>query len=465
MNLPQLPLVRNKLLLLTIAVGLCFQAAAQKKGGGAPAAASAAPSSPSGATASNAPVEVEWLGYSALDKVMEKVADYSCGSRIGTDSIDKVVVLDPPSLQALQAYDSFYWQAESLSAAFADMAPRSGAGGGIDDFADITGAVAAAAVSTTSETSFSFTIQDPTAAIVLLGKLRKKDPGGCKNAYYAGVYAVSDAERPDVDAMLYQAPKDDAPASVKAQGPTKQLSTKKLASVPEELNGLAATRQQTLLTILGKLSTTSPLACKAIATPVQSSSFTGQPGWTPPDPASWTVTLPKSGAWAPPTPPADGSTKPTPPSTSVSSTDPCVSAFNNLDGTYNSFLTSLSTPNSTTGQSAVSAAQQGYGLRELFESATDSKKVLGIYISIAAAGGTQQDRKNLITALFTGDWIRYSGGVSVNVIVFEMAGKKSSSSTILFSDLVRFRTPLTTIKTPSDKKDLDEGDNLKVLGK
>jgi len=455
----QLLLVSSALFLLAIA---SLQAAAQKKGGGTPASASPASSpSASGATASNAPVEVEWLAYSALDKVMQKVADYSCG-KIG-DS-DKVVVLDSPALQALQAYDSFYAQAESLNAAFADMAPRSGAGGGIDDFADITGAVSAAAVATTSETSFNFTIQDPTAAIVLLGKLRKKDPKGCTNAYYAGVYGVADAEKPNVNAFLYQSPKEDAAPEVKAQGPTKTLSTKKLPSVPEELNALAAAREQTLLTILGKLSSASPLACKAIANPPQGS--TSLPaGWTPPIPAGWTPPTPPTGGWTSPTPPAAGSTAPAPPPTTVSSTDPCVSAFNNLDGSYNSFLTALSTPNSTTGQSAVSAAKQGYGLRALFQSASDAKKVLGIYVSIAAAGGTQQDRKNLITALVTGDWIRYSGGVSVNVIVFEMAGKNSTSSTILFSDLVRFRTPLTTIKAPSDKKDLDEGDNLKVLDK
>ena len=52
-----------------------------------------------------------------------------------------------------------------------------------------------------------------------------------------------------------------------------------------------------------------------------------------------------------------------------------------------------------------------------------------MYLSIVAAGGTQQDRKNLLTNLFTGDLIRYSGGVSVNAIVFLIA---SDDSKILF---------------------------------
>jgi hypothetical protein len=147
-----------------------------------------------------------------------------------------------------------------------------------------------------------------------------------------------------------------------------------------------------------------------------------------------------------------------------SGTDPCVTAFNTVDSTYNAFLTALSTPNSTTGQSAESAAKQGYKLRALFEGtkgtpAVPGPPVIGIYVNVAAAGGTQQDRKNLLTAIFTGDWIRYSGGVSVNVIIFQEGGAKPQ---ILLSTLAKFRTQLTSIKSPSeaDKKGLNQGDNL-----
>jgi hypothetical protein len=261
-------------------------------------------------------------------------------------------------------------------------------------------------VSTTSETSFTFTIQDPSAAIVLLGKLREKSSIGCKSAYYGGVYQIH-----DIDNALVN--RDEA-------GPTKG---KKLLSVSEELSDLATTRALTLRTIIGQAST-NPKVCKAIATPAQGA------------PAGTVV---------------------------ISSQDPCVSAFNSLDATYNAFLTSLSTPNSTTGQSGVSAAIQGYKLRALFQTATASSPILGIYLSVAAAGGTQQDRKNLITAVFTGDWIRYSGGVSVNVIVFGVAG---ANSQILFSDLLRYRTPLTSIKAPAKPKEpVNSGDNLNILGK
>jgi len=410
-------------------------ASAQKKGAGAaaasPSAASASPSA-SSASPSSAPVEVEWLAYSSLDKVLDKLATYACGTDPAKVDATKVVILDPPAIQALQAYDSFYDQAESLIDAFADMAPTSGAGGSVDDFADVTGAVSAAAVASTSETSSSFTIQDPTAAIVLLGKLRNSTSKTCRTAYYSGVYTVSEISgRPDVAADLYTAPDDGKSAEEKEKELTKQPATKKLLTVPEELEALATQRRQTLLTILGQKKNASPFVCRGIATPI--------PG---------------------PNPAAQGQA---PAATAISSSDPCVTAFNNLDATYNAFLTALSTPNSTTGQPFVSAAKQGYHLRAILKAATDQAPVLGIYLSMAASGGTQQDRKNLLTAVFTGDWIRYSGGVSVNIIVFEEAGKTSANSKVLFSDLVRFRTPLKTINAPSDKTCLNSGDNLGVF--
>lgn len=82
-------------------------------------------------------------------------------------------------------------------------------------------------------------------------------------------------------------------------------------------------------------------------------------------------------------------------------------------------------------------------------------------MNIAAAGGTQQDRKNLLTNLFTGDWIRYSGGVSMNFVVFEIAG---DSSKVRISDIVRYRTPLGKIHAPAGySKDANNGDNLETI--
>jgi hypothetical protein len=431
MSVLKLMFASRKLLSLTIFVTLGVTAAAQKKGGAAAPASASPGASPTaaGASSSTAPVEVEWLAYGALDKILKDVADYTCGTTdqkfFAKTAGARVVVLDTPAIQALQAYDTFYAQAEAIRSAFVDMAPKAGAGGGIDDFADITGAVTAVAVATTSETSSSFTIQDPTAAIVLLGALHSKDrPDECKSAQYAGVYEVSEIGTVKTGTKVFKAKTDQAgnPDPSGDLADQKGEGTQDLPSVPAELDSLAKTRADTLMAVLGKPGATSnPKVCKGTATLVPGSS---------------------------------------PQAFAISSTDPCVSAFNNLDGTYNAFLTALSTPNSTTGQSAESAAKQGYKLRALFESAKTGKPVIGIYLSVAAAGGTQQDRKFLLTAIFTGDWIRYSGGASLNVIIFKVASGKDS--TILLSGLPKFRTQLTSVKPPAaaDRKGLDEGSNL-----
>ena len=385
-------------------------ASAQKKGGAA--AAGSAATAPAAATASTAPFEVEMLSYGALDKIMDKLSDYACKAQptIAKTSYGSVVVLDSPALQALQAYDAFSVNAKAIASGFSAMQAPSAAGAGIDDFADITNAVVAAAVSSTSETSFSFTIQDPTAAIVLLNHLRTRD-SVCKSAYYAGVYAVDEANKP-------------------------QFHGVEISSVSDQLNALAGLRIGALSAIMtaGEGNTTA-LRNAAGCAPLPSG----------------TSALAVGGA----------------PLYSFAAQDPCVTAFNNLDGSYNAFLQGLSTPNSTTGAPALSSILQGFRLRALFASATVDHPMLGIYVNISAAGGTQQVRKNLITAVFTGDWIRYSGGVSVNVIVFQIANgatAKQDKSEILLSDLIRYRTPLGSVKKPNDYDHAAEaGDNLSKI--
>jgi hypothetical protein len=384
---------------------------AQKKGGGGASGSSSSGANPAPTTASNAPFEVEMLSYGALDKIDERLSDYACTlkPRSGAGQFSSVVVLDPPALLALQAYDAFTVNARALASTFAAMQGRAGAGAGFDDFSDITNAVVAAAVSSTTESSFSFTVQDPTAAIVLLNHLKSHNKSDiCKAAYYAGVYAVNEASKP-------------------------KFHSQEIGSVSEELDGLASLRTSTLKAIMTAGEATSAAARNAA-------------GCAPIPSAASVISVGGASLY-----PFGGQ-------------DPCLTAFNNLDNSYNIFLQGLSTPNATTGQPALSSILQGFRTRALFASATVEKPILGIYLSISAAGGTQQVRKNLLTALFTGDWIRYSGGVSVNVIVFEIANgdtAKDDKSQVLLSDLIRYRTPLGHIKKPGNYDGSPEaGDNL-----
>lgn len=427
-------------LAMGILLSLCGSATeAQKKGAGAssanPSSSSSTPSAASNPTASNAPFEVEMLAYGGLDALSKQIAAYACSKATPLQQLGavnptatkfaKVVVIDPPTIQALQAYDAFMGNATAIASAFGKMEGLTSSGGGIDDFSDITNAVTAVAVASTSESSFSFTIQDPSVALILLHQLQGITANSaCTGAYYAGIYSVNEAH------------------NVTLHGTS-------IVSVPDTLTALAGLRMDTL---------------KALMTSGQSF-----------DPAVRTqipcAPVPSATAIAAPTPeaPPGGGPAPAPfPSLySVSSQDPCIAAFNNLDGTYNTFLGGLSTPNATTGQPVLASILQGFRLRTLFSSASLTEPMLGIYVSVAAAGGTQQDRKNLLTAIFTGDWIRYSGGVSVNLVVFQIAHGATAAednSKILFSDVIRYRTPLEKIKRPGKYDDSAEaGDNLSQI--
>ena len=423
---------------------------AQKKGSSTPAASSSpsasAPSS-QGAAASNAPLEVEMLSYGALDQILGKVSHYACGQHFmngGTNPLfNKILVLDSPTLQNLQAYDTFYANAEALKSSFNAMTGQQGAGGGFDVFADITNAVAAVAIATTTESSFSFTIQDPSAAIALLHHLQFEDSAACKKAYYGGVYTINEI-----------------------QGVT--VNGQPLNTVSQELSDLATTRALTLQYVVGQhvptpaAGTVPCLAVKAVATGVitggTTTGATTTGGVTTGGTTTGGVTTGGTTTGGITT---GGTTTGGSPVLTVNPQDPCIAAFNNIDTTYNSFLAGLSTPSATTGTPGIAQILQGYRLRGLFQKGTESDPILGIYLNVAAAGGTQQDRKNLLLSLFYGDLIRYSGGVSINVIVFQIAGNQSK---ILFSDLLRYRTPLKQISKPKGYNGAGSaGDNLEDL--
>ncbi|HTW79178.1 MAG TPA: hypothetical protein VME23_06540 [Terracidiphilus sp.] len=478
----------------------CNCASAQKgaKGAGGASSAAAAPSGSSGGAASSAPIEVQMLSFGALDEILDKVAEQVCALNPG-----KVIVLDAPSLLALQNFDAFYANAEALQAAFSDMTPGGGAGGGIDDFADITSAVSAAAAASTSETSSSFTITDPTPALMFLNHLGRQHQANkpCTNAHYAGVYGADETQN-----LFF-------PPTIGKDGETVHPS---LRPVLSELSELSKARRSALLWLMTPASSITPIDSQPQA-PANTNTNPAQPATPAPathtgisvDRANIPVLRrlsfsPQDGQQHPPQPPttptgppnagsnnqpsqvttnptgngtgtAQGNGPPTVKETPDDSKaqDPRVAAFTGLDTTYNAFLSGLSAPSATTGQPLLSSILQGFRIRSLMACVQDrsdpnvtdkytcpsnDNPVIGVYINVASAGGTQQDRKNLITAVITGDWIRYSGGVSVNVVVFQIGGTKQG---ILFADLLRYRTPLKTIKKPGGYNEAGSyGDNL-----
>jgi hypothetical protein len=459
------------------AIFLPYNFASAQKGakgaGGASPSAGASPASPSAGGASSAPIEVQMLSFGALDEILDKLA-----SRVCSLGPDKVIVLDAPSLLALQNFDSFYLNAEALRGAFSTMAGGGGAGGSIDDFADVTSAVSAAAVASTSETSSSFTITDPTVALMMLNHLGRQGEGGklCQKAYYAGVYGAEETKN------IFFNPKSDKDAK------GNPIPVRQVLSELDELSLARMTAFRVLMGIItapdnskndkdkdgkGLPVTTMPapgstqlptagISDGPMRLPIlRRLSYLPQSS-QPPPPAPKPIGPPLAGPQNVPVNPNQhangtltGVVSPAPVTGGTQS--PQITLFTNLDTTYNSFIAGLSAPSATTGQPLLSSIVQGFRIRSLMACVVDPNDnenpscpgddhpVIGVYVNVAFAGGTLQDRKNLITAVITGDWIRYSGGVSVNVVVFQIGGTKPR---ILFADLLRYRTPLKTINKP-----------------
>jgi hypothetical protein len=113
-------------------------------------------------------------------------------------------------------------------------------------------------------------------------------------------------------------------------------------------------------------------------------------------------------------------------------------------------------PSAGGGQMSISLVQ-GAELNDLLEN--DDTYVL--YADIVAAGGTQRDRKNVIT-LVTGDWISYSGGLIVNVALVN-----SKTAQLLFADTLRYRTANQHLSKPAESAYIEHakaGDNDGVPG-
>jgi hypothetical protein len=126
-------------------------------------------------------------------------------------------------------------------------------------------------------------------------------------------------------------------------------------------------------------------------------------------------------------------------------------ALTGATGLLNQFLSSYGLPASGTGVAPISPVLIGAQLTSLLnridpdastKPPTDHPTYI-VFWESSAAGGTQRDRKNLLTNVFTGDWISYSGGT---VLSFGMIDVRSGA--LLLPAVHRFMTPYTTFKDP-----------------
>lgn len=145
-----------------------------------------------------------------------------------------------------------------------------------------------------------------------------------------------------------------------------------------------------------------------------------------------------------------------------------VAVLQDLNQQYDQLFTSLLVP--TAQVAGATAGTAPVGITSLIQGADleyrlQQPNTFILYADVVAAGGTQIDRKNLLTVLFTGDWISYSGGLIANVAL-----TKSSDNSLIFSDTLRYRTarwlPFATVSHPIIRPNVEmtnSGDNLSSI--
>jgi hypothetical protein len=187
--------------------------------------------------------------------------------------------------------------------------------------------------------------------------------------------------------------------------------------------------------------------------------FPSKPATPPTPPTPVTPAAPV----IPPTPvtPANSGTPATPGANDTILT----TALTDIDGLYDNFMNALLQVNPSTGVTGSASVLQGRRLATLIAGKLNADEkhyeVPPAYIllaSVVAAGGTMHVHKTLWTALSTGDKITYSGGAVVSFSLWNVNSKFP-----IYSDNLRYRSPLMNIKAPSDTSGVDSGDNLSSL--
>jgi hypothetical protein len=144
--------------------------------------------------------------------------------------------------------------------------------------------------------------------------------------------------------------------------------------------------------------------------------------------------------------------------------DPKFLLLADLNTQYDQLLASvIAGINQSTGGGQGAAAP---GVVSLLQGAdlqdqVSNEKTYILYADVVAAGGTQRVRKNLVTVLFTGEWISYSGGLVVNVAL-----TKSKGTELVFAHTLRYRSKFTSIGHPRESESVEStnaGDNVYSL--
>jgi hypothetical protein len=147
-------------------------------------------------------------------------------------------------------------------------------------------------------------------------------------------------------------------------------------------------------------------------------------------------------------------------------TSPLWLAADHLNTDYDQLLNTLSASVAQNQTPAAATLGPNPGITSIVQgaqiaSALKATNTYVLYANVISAGGTQRDRKNLFTMIFTGDLITYSGGAVVNYALTESATDK-----LVDADVLRYRSGFTRLHDVHESTQLesvDSADNIVTL--
>jgi len=387
---------------LTTSAGLAVAQGKKGAGAAAPASSAAQPATP--APSSSAAIESQMLAYGGLDHIASAIAGRVC-SNIDTTTSSTVVIYDQASFASLQSYEAFIANADAVVSLYETL------------------------LSADDKKALNKQLSDAAAA---------KHPGRPRPRAI-GLSSTID-------------PFSDATALLSAIAVSSNVETPGSIVIPDSAMAVAITRELTggktcasknLKVIYPPLFGNSSSTDFASAD-IQSDLQTVQ------DVRDLTVHAVST-----------ENTKWMSDNKLTQSGNPVLTAaLTDVNGLYDSFLNSLLQVNSASGTVGSASVIQGYQLANALAGPAEANgsfrhPAFILLASILSAGGTELDHKTFWTALGSGDKITYSGGVIVNVALWN-----SDDTAPIYSNLLRYRVPFSDVQKPSNTDNVTIGDDL-----
>lgn len=392
------------LIAILVATSADLTVAQGKKGAGAAAApaGSAAPATP--APSSSAAIESQMIAYGGLDHIASAVAAAVC-SKIDPTTSSTVVIYDQASFASLQSYEAFIANAAAMVSLYETLLSP-------DDKKTLNKQLNDSALA-------AHPARPHPRAIGLSGTI---DPFSDATALLSAIAVASNSETPGSIAIPDSAV---AVAIARELTVSTPCASKKLKIIYPPLFGNSSTTDFSSADIQSNLQTVQDVRDFAVH-----------------------AVSNENTKWM------------TDNKITQSGNPVLTAALTDVNGLYDSFVNSLLTVNSSTGNVGSASVIQGYQLANVLAGPSQpngsfTHPAFILLASVLSAGGTERDHKSFWTALGSGDKITYSGGVIVNVALWH-----SDDKAPIYSKLLRYRAPFSNVSDPSDKSNVTIGDNL-----